>query len=82
MATQIWVNNGSGNVLLPDSTKPLTLTLTYADLSSSNVSCVSHLKVILQEMLDILIHIMCSHCSEITLLKSLNRLGANELTRR
>ena len=29
MATEIWVNIGSGNALLPDGTKPLTLILPW-----------------------------------------------------
>ena len=35
MATEIWVNIGSGNGLLPDGTKPLPEPITYLKLHSN-----------------------------------------------
>ena len=49
MVTDIWVNIGSDNGLLPDGTKPWTkLMLTHL---SSKAFCDMHLRTILQEVL-------------------------------
>ena len=45
MATEIWVNIGSGNGLLPDSTKPLPEPMLPCVMSSD-----IHLRLILQEI--------------------------------
>ena len=45
MATEIWVNTGSGNGLLPDSTKPLPEPM-LTDHQSSDI----HIRAISQEM--------------------------------
>ena len=47
MATEIWINTGSGNGLLPDCTKPLPESmLTDSSMKSSDI----HIKAISQEM--------------------------------
>ena len=74
MWTQIWVNIGSGNGLLPDGTMPLTEPmLTYYQVFSG-----IHLKTIAEIVYISLIYNMCL---EITFLKLLPHLpGANKLT--
>ena len=53
MATEIWVNIGSGNGLLPDGTKPLPepmLTYEFVALASSNEQFHSNfLKILIQK---------------------------------
>ena len=74
MATEIWVNIGSGNGLLPDGTKPLPEPmLTYHHLRSSGI----HLRAILQEIPQPSVTEMSL---KITYLKFCSNLpGANEL---
>ena len=73
MATQIWINFGSGNGLLPDGTKPLPEPL----LTYHQVFCGIHMREFSPEMFN-LIHNMCL---EITFSKLLPHLPeANELT--
>ena len=70
----IWVNIGSGNGLLPNGTKSLPEPM----LTSSDVFCGIHFRVISQEML---INLIRNMCSEIVLLKSPPHLPAtSELT--
>ena len=74
MATEIWVNIGSGNGLLPNGTKPLPEPM--VDLSSVEF-CGIHLTTILLLALKVSIHEMSS---KITFLKLQPHLpGANEL---
>ena len=49
MATEIWVNIGSGNGLLPDNTIDQAITLTNIEWSSVKSSDI-HIRVISQEM--------------------------------
>ena len=56
METEIWVNIGSGNDLLPDGTKPLPdPMLTFHNLKSSDI----HIKEISKEMSQPLITKIC-----------------------
>ena len=70
MATKILVNIGSGNGLLPDSTKPLPESMLTSEfpLVINEVLCDIHLREISQELLLNLNNIMSL---EITLLKLL-----------
>ena len=49
MATQILVNIGLGNGLLPDSTKPQAITWTNLDLSSAKC-CYNRIRAISQKI--------------------------------
>ena len=73
MVTEIWVNIGSGNGLLPDGTKPLPDAMDF-----SLVKCFGiHLRAVSQELL---INFRWNMCLEIALLKLLPHLSAvNEL---
>ena len=74
MATDVWVNIGSGNGLLPDGTKPSPKTI--VDLSSAKSSGI-HMTAISQEMSQPSI---TKISLKITFLKLLwNLPGANEL---
>ena len=46
MATEIWVNIGSGNGLLPDGTKPLPEPVDWSSVKSSDI----HIRAISQEI--------------------------------
>ena len=73
--TEIWVNIGSGNGLLPDSTKPLPEPmLTDHQWSPSDI----HIRAISQEMPQPSVTKICLKITYLNL--HLNFPGANELT--
>ena len=76
MATEIWVNIGSGNGLLPDGTKPLPEVRTNVDLPSVR-SIGIHLSTISQEILQPSITKISWKIAFLKFL--LNLPGANEL---
>ena len=66
MATQIWVNIGSGNGVLPGNTKPLPetlLTYIYTYIYIHDIIKGVHLRAI---SYDVLMNFICNACSEIS----------------